>query len=206
MLPLFSGGSVVVSVNQGGDDVGRVWRTGGPEEQAAILADDDDGAGDAGAVWLERVVGFRHQTSFIDQQVEREVVGIDEGAVTCGVGIIDAVRFDPLLSEFGDRVAHGDELIGSTGGAVDGVEQQQGASLATKRAEVQTGAGGAWESKIGREVSYLDHSSSSFSGEMQSGESESLGLRSGVPSTEAFRDSMWIWTMRAVIRTRPILS
>jgi hypothetical protein len=102
----------------------------GVEEDAAVFADDDDGAVDAVAFRFEGVVGAGNVETVVDEEVEGEFLLLNECEVAGGVGRVDAKRLGVEGSESVDRVAHGGELVRSARGAVGGIEEEGGASLA----------------------------------------------------------------------------
>jgi hypothetical protein len=108
------------------------------EKDAAVFADDDDGAVDTVAFWSEGIVGAGDVETVVDEEIEGKVLLVDEREVAGGIGVIDAVRFGVEGPECVDRVAHGGELIRSARGAVSRVEEKADSALAALGGEIES--------------------------------------------------------------------
>lgn len=111
----------------------RGWGTGGAEDDPAVFADDEDGAGnpleltnDHRSFGFESVVVIRDPQSLVDQEVKRQLELVDERLMTGGIALIHAKRFGVECPEIRDCLAYGGQLIASATRHVFGVEQQQG--------------------------------------------------------------------------------
>ena len=82
------------------------------------------------AFGFQRVVGAGHLQSFVDQEIEGQLLLLDERQVTGGVRLIDPVGLGVDGAKRVDGAAHGGELVRSAGSAVGRVEEERGAPFA----------------------------------------------------------------------------
>src|SRR5688572_3084820 len=76
---------LVVGVADGGENFAGRRGAGLAEDDFAVLPDHHHGSVNAAAVRLGGAVGVRDLEALVDQQVEREVIGVDEGLMAGGV-------------------------------------------------------------------------------------------------------------------------
>jgi hypothetical protein len=68
--------------------------------------------------------------SFVDEEIEGQLLLLDERQVTGGVRLIDPVGLGVGGSKRLDGAAHGGELVRSARGAIGRVEEERGAAFA----------------------------------------------------------------------------
>src|SRR5215210_216082 len=122
---------LVLSVNDGGDDLLWRWGAAGAIDDAAVLADDDHGPADAVPLRFQCVICARDLQSFVDQEIEGQLLLLDERQVAGSVCLIDSVGLGVDGSKRDDCAAHGGELVRSASSSIGWVEEERGAPFAT---------------------------------------------------------------------------
>ena len=121
---------LILRFDDGGNDLLGGWGAGDAKDDAAVFADDDHGPADAIPFRFQRVVGAGHLQSFVDQEIEGQLLLLDERQVAGGVRLIDPVGLGVDGSKRFNGAAHGGELVRSACRPISRVEEERGAPFA----------------------------------------------------------------------------
>ena len=121
---------LILRFDDSGDDLLGGRGASGAKDNAAVFADDDHGPADAVPFRFQRVIGAGDVESFVDQEIEGQLLLLDERQVAGGVRLIDPIGLGVDGAKGVDGAAHGGELVRSAGSAIGRVEEERGAPVA----------------------------------------------------------------------------